>query len=216
MAYQPSAEAKQKALRNGDYIPVTFIPRKPHPNGLLAYLLASFIVHPLEPTRRLPFILDLLPHLRVGDVTSGNAFRLFRSRWFLESKPHFISDSAFGSFDEMFQVHEWGALWTTSMPSTSTPFLWNALSYNCGPNTWKAVLNSHGIIASSHTIIVEETKKIVRQQVLTNGFDVSYHAAYGVAIDATIPGILHIFDALLMTLCKRALKTRFLITLWLS
>ena len=188
MAYQPSFAVKQKVLKNGDFIHVTFIPRKPHPNGLLAFLLASFIIHPLQPNRRLPFILDFIPHLRVGDATTGNVFSQFRDRWFLESKPHFISDSAFGSFDEMMEIQQWGGLWTTSMPSNANPTLWNVLSYNCAPKTWKAALNLHRII------VAEESKKIVCQQILSNGFDGSVHLAYGVnSDDSNNSGTIYVY-----------------------
>jgi len=46
MEYQPSHEMKEKAVINGEPIPVIYIPRKPHPNGLLAYISATFLPHP--------------------------------------------------------------------------------------------------------------------------------------------------------------------------
>jgi hypothetical protein len=49
--------------------------------------------------------------------------------------------------------------------------LWNALSYNCPPNHWRAVLNNDGVIASVHTLKVDNTLKIVHQQIITCGFD---------------------------------------------
>ncbi len=46
----------------GEPIPVMFIPRKPHPNGLLVYLAAT----PVQlGDRRVPFITDVMPHVRV-------------------------------------------------------------------------------------------------------------------------------------------------------
>ncbi len=77
-------------------------------------------------------------------------------------------------------------MWTTSIPSNADPILWNTLSYNCAPNTWKAALNIYGIVASSHTIVVEETKKFVKQQVLTNALDASAHMAYRLENSTTI------------------------------
>ena len=46
--YQPSSEKKKKSENNGDPIPVVFIKRKPHPNGLLTYILASYVDHPCK------------------------------------------------------------------------------------------------------------------------------------------------------------------------
>src|SRR5262245_45233855 len=47
-AYQPSAIVKSKALENGEPVPVVYIPRKPHPNGLLEYLTVTFVKHPVR------------------------------------------------------------------------------------------------------------------------------------------------------------------------
>lgn len=39
VGYQPAPETKKKAEAMGYPIPVVFIPRKPHPNGLLFYIV---------------------------------------------------------------------------------------------------------------------------------------------------------------------------------
>ena len=65
---------------NGEPIPVVYIKRKPHPNGLEVFLLSSYINHPTEEGHKYPYIVDCLPHLQVGDVTTGNVFSLFRNR----------------------------------------------------------------------------------------------------------------------------------------
>ena len=48
--YQPKREVKNKAEEIGEPIPVQYIPRKPHPNSILVleYLLASYVVNPLD------------------------------------------------------------------------------------------------------------------------------------------------------------------------
>jgi hypothetical protein len=45
VAYQPSPKKKQQAESLGEPIPVIYIPRKPHPNGLEAFLLVSYVPH---------------------------------------------------------------------------------------------------------------------------------------------------------------------------
>ena len=86
LAYQPSHNAKVIADAKGEPIPVVFIKRKPHPNGLELFLFSSFINHPHDhplngSIRKMPYIVDCLPHLQVGDVASNNAFALFRNRY---------------------------------------------------------------------------------------------------------------------------------------
>jgi hypothetical protein len=45
IGYQPSAAVKQAAEEAGEPIPVTFMPRKPHPNCLLIYALSCLVTH---------------------------------------------------------------------------------------------------------------------------------------------------------------------------
>lgn len=65
----------------------------------------------------------------------------------------------------MITVIEWGGLWTSSMPINDNPSLWNMLSYNNPMNTWCAAVDEYGIVASSCTMLVQETNKIVHKQV---------------------------------------------------
>ena len=76
-SYQPSAEVKKIYMTKGEPIPVVYIPRKPHPNGLLNYLSATFIKHPRKINRILPFILIVKPHLKERDSAPQDAIRDF-------------------------------------------------------------------------------------------------------------------------------------------
>jgi hypothetical protein len=71
IGYQPGHVAKERAERRGAPIPVQYMPRKPHPNGLLLYMICTWIMNPAEVSTnrlpKLPFILDFHPHLTVGD-----------------------------------------------------------------------------------------------------------------------------------------------------
>lgn len=71
--YHPSAIVKNKAEKSGEPIPVVFIPRKPHPNGLEIFQISSFLL--CSDGTKLPFILDLIPHLKVGDVCPTEAIQ---------------------------------------------------------------------------------------------------------------------------------------------
>lgn len=65
VGYQPSSKVKEDANNAGEPIPVMFLPRKPHPNCILIYLLATYLQHPIRQQSCIPFILNILPHLKV-------------------------------------------------------------------------------------------------------------------------------------------------------
>ena len=75
IGYEPKKQSKEKAETMGEPIPVVFIPRKPHPNGLLIYQATTFILDPVT-NSHLPFIIDLLHHLCQG-LNSKNFFEKF-------------------------------------------------------------------------------------------------------------------------------------------
>jgi hypothetical protein len=98
--YQASAKAKQKAEEKLEPIPSVFIPRKPHPNGLLINIMATHLADPNDTILKIPYILDLLPHLVVGDLAPHVVFFKFIARWnHKNDRPLFVADAAFGSFD---------------------------------------------------------------------------------------------------------------------
>jgi hypothetical protein len=59
---------------------VVFIPRKPHPNGLLVYCNVTFVNHPIKKGHVLPWILDMYPHIKTGDVAPIHAVEMFMKR----------------------------------------------------------------------------------------------------------------------------------------
>jgi hypothetical protein len=67
--YHPSANKKCKLSDSGEPIPVVFIQRKPHPNGLLLYEAVTYVEHPAKNDRVLPFIVDMVPHIRMNDCS---------------------------------------------------------------------------------------------------------------------------------------------------
>jgi hypothetical protein len=93
-AYQPLHTTKAKADQTGEPISVIYKPRKPHPNDLLLYLLATYVKCPIDQSKKLPVILDYEAHLRVGDTSPQKVVLKFL-RCKLTSQPHVIADSAF-------------------------------------------------------------------------------------------------------------------------
>lgn len=181
--YQPSHKTKEKAVERGEPIPVVYIPRKPHPNGLLIYLMCSYVDHPQQNNKRLPFVIDIEPHLKVGDVSPEQTVRTFMNRYIFYSycehlycyrypghwvKPHIVGDSAFGSFNMIQEIENWGGLGTLAISRTESPWLWNTLDQNLSPNHWRAA-KKNSIVSSLH-VIVDDNDKMVTQQIVSNGF----------------------------------------------
>jgi hypothetical protein len=82
IAYNPSIEVMKKREQEGEPIPKVYIPRKPHPNGLLAYILATYVKNPNsnEEDKKLPLIIDLLPRVKC-DLSPFDAFTKFIDRY---------------------------------------------------------------------------------------------------------------------------------------
>jgi hypothetical protein len=80
MEYQPSAKIKTYAEKNEEPIPIVYIPRKSHSNELLVYIAATYIDHPIKSNSKIPFIIDLLSHLQVDDVSNGTALEQIMNR----------------------------------------------------------------------------------------------------------------------------------------
>lgn len=79
--YEPKAAAKAKAENQREPIPVVFIPRKPHPNGLLLYQLATAVEHPIKSYKKLSFIVDTIPYATMQSVNATEAVKQFVNRY---------------------------------------------------------------------------------------------------------------------------------------
>jgi hypothetical protein len=105
-----------------------FMQRKPHPNGLLLYLLACAVDHPSS-INGTPFILDFLPHLVVNDTAPDDTVLQFKDRWAPnQSFPDLLGDAAFGSESVIKELQDIGSESLFSMPCDSHPSLWQVLS----------------------------------------------------------------------------------------
>jgi hypothetical protein len=81
LGYQPSGKTKAAADRKGEPIPVVYIERKPHPNGLEVWPACSYIVHPSRPNSKVPFIVDFIPKLTVSDTSSPSIVQQIMQRY---------------------------------------------------------------------------------------------------------------------------------------
>lgn len=132
--------------------------------------MVVLVACPRSSKGQLPYILDLLPHLQLGDVDPTRSFKTFLHRWGAVNKPHFIADAAFASDELCNHILSWGGNITFSWNVGHTPWLWELLSYNLPPYHWRVAFNSRlNSVASLHAIINDKGKKAF-QQIISTGY----------------------------------------------
>ena len=148
IGYQPSEAVRTRSEREGTPIPVVYIPRKPHPNGLLCYLASTYVSDPNSPGF-LPFIVSMVPHVRIGDFTNAEAAKHIINSW-MAPQPHWIVDAGFGSEELVQLATQRGGSMTASISQVQMGSLWKALSFSVPPGCWRAATNGTGMVASVH------------------------------------------------------------------
>lgn len=133
-----------------------YIPRKPHPNGLMAYGLAGFFN---VGGHQLPYVLDFEPYV-LDNLTSAQDAMMALYNRLLERKPdlhpHLVVDSAFGSLEKLRDIVNTGGNATMSMPATTKPWLWELLDFKCGIDEGRlALLPSDDVVVSSFKVLTE-------------------------------------------------------------
>lgn len=184
IGYQPSEEVKKRNENQGHPIPVSYIPRKPHSNGLLNYILTTTVEHPMN-EKGLPYILDILPHLQQGDCSPHLALKKFLDRWCKTEKPHIFADSAFGSLTTMELVENWGGTATFSTPENNCSWLWKVLEYNLPGQHWRVAENQKKWVASCHAIIEDGVRSY--QHILTNALTTTATATTTTTTTTSVP-----------------------------
>lgn len=153
----------------------------------MEYLFATYVDNPVRQNSILPYVVDILPHLQVGDINPVGAVIEFLSRYLhiylnnikyirypFDLKPHIIGDAAFGNTELITRIQEWGGNATFSFNENNTSWLWDLLAYKTPPNTWKAAMKNE-VIATLHAI-EDSSHKIVNQQIMTTAFNgIIYH-----------------------------------------
>jgi hypothetical protein len=142
---------------NGQDCPVKrYIPRKPHPNGLLVYGLAGYF---LVGQHELPYTLDFEPYLLDNRVGAKEAIMVLLSRLlgrFPHLKSHLVVDSAFGSFEKLSDIVNAGGNATMSMAANVESWIWETLDFNCGIDEGRlAFYPKKNIVISSYKVLTE-------------------------------------------------------------
>jgi hypothetical protein len=131
------------------------MPHKPHPNGLLFYFLMTFFLDPSGVAGKLPYIIDMWPHLQVGDAPPQDVIRFFMQRWSLNEQPLLVADSGFGGFQLAEEWTNWGGKMIFSCPQDTRPELWQAMRHNVPVGNWRGAVNPSGMLIATHL----QTKK---------------------------------------------------------
>ena len=165
IAYQPCKAVKNNTKKKGEPIPVVYMPRKPHPNGLLFMLLMTFVKHG---GHHLPYLLDILPHLVAQDCNPPDVIHQFVARYpEVEPPPHLVTDAAFPTPELLDFLTEYGWSFTTSTPNKMWTNVWNVLSQGLHHHSWRCAQHESGLVASCH-LNMNDKDEASYQYVLTN------------------------------------------------
>lgn len=140
-AYRPGKSKLAKARKEKCRIPLVYIPRKPNPNGLMAYHLVS-----QSDSTNLPFAVDFTIHRSFPQLGAIEAARTMVSRWTYPTQMELVGDSAFGSFSFLSELVRMGHHGTFSMPASTKKHLWKLLARGTQDSHWNAALMQEGFI----------------------------------------------------------------------
>lgn len=135
--------------------------------------MATYVQHPTIGSGKLPYFIMLVPHLKPNDGGGVNAIRIMMKNWPLETKPHIVADSGFGSFTLLKEIAQWGGVATLSIPTNECQKLNLLLSYNLPLNSWRACINNEGIIFSAQCKTIETASggtTVGKKFVISNAF----------------------------------------------
>lgn len=149
-----------------------FIPRKPHPNGLLSYGLSGYTA-----VMKLPMLLDVEPWVPLNKFSGRESgARLINrfSKAFPALRPHIIMDSLFGSFSDLEDYYSKGVFVTMSMTEKPNQWLWDLLVWKCPLNSGRAALmplegtEDHYLASSYH--VESDSGKMIDIRTITSAF----------------------------------------------
>jgi hypothetical protein len=146
-----------------------YIPRKPHPNGLLNYCAACYFNVGAD---RLPVVLDMEPYVLDNLVAPQGAMIRLHSRIHkrhAQFRLHVVADSAFGSFDRLAELTAAGGDATMSMSSQTKPWLWEMLDWNCAVDEGRVAFSpASGLVVSSFKVL-SETNTLHQIKTISSG-----------------------------------------------
>ena len=171
IGYKPSNQTKEKYKKNFDEIPLVYIPRKPHPNGLLIYLSSTEVFFSYR-KNKISFVLDIFPNLNSGFGLTPYTSILKILQNYPENldKPVFICDAAFGSIDMGKRIIDFGGDFHFSMSSNQEKNIWEILSYKLLENTSRVCKNTNNGFLFSCNMIRPSENNISYQNIMSSFF----------------------------------------------
>ena len=151
-----------------------FIPRKPHPNGLLCYTMAQYTAK-----MRIPITLGVEPWIPLNKLSPRDSARVLLKKLLakhdFDSKLHFIADSAFGSYADAEEYVKMGVYVTFSMTETPKEWLYQLLLHQATIDSGRVAIvpfasSLDGVLASSLRVKTENDK-IVDIRTITTSFE---------------------------------------------
>jgi len=121
--------------------PQRYVPRKPHPNGLLSYMAGFKTAHG-------PYLFDLEPDFEIQALNARVAMERIVQRWDWAITPHVIVDAGFSGENPIAIVGDMGARITAGLNVAHFRFLFDTLRSNCPIKHWLAVKDKEGVIWS--------------------------------------------------------------------
>lgn len=171
ISYKPSSKTKKRKKNGFDEIPVYYIPRKPHSNGLLLYLSATSIESKTH-LKKNPFILNFFPKLNTkNSITTKIVLKKFM-KYYPPSfnKCTLVCDAAFSSKKIFQKISDNNFFFVFSVPLNLDNYVWEVLSKFLDKNLSRVCKNIHNFLYSCNLIINDENK-LIYQYILTNKFD---------------------------------------------
>lgn len=110
--------------------------------------VCGYVESPISDSK-VPYIVDVLPVLRVSAGGPQQFLREALARWGEVRKPHIVADSAFGSLEMLEEIVKWGGHATLACSPTVHTSLWETLSLHLQPNSARACIRRDSRIAAS-------------------------------------------------------------------
>lgn len=151
-----------------------YIPRKPHPNGLMSYGLSGYTAE-----LRMPMLVDLEPWVPTNKLSARDAAkalvdRLCKFHGDALHPPHIIMDSAFGSFSDASEYYSKGVVVTMSIAENKKAWLWDMLTYDCPLDSGRVALvpmdGANQFLLASAYHVKTDSDKIVDIRTITTAF----------------------------------------------
>jgi hypothetical protein len=121
--------------------PQRFIPRKPHPHGLLCFFAAFKTAHG-------PYVFDLEPDVEVNPLNSRLALQRIVHRWHWGQTPHAYFDAGFSGEETLETLSDINTMFTASVNIAHKRAPYENLRRFCPLNSWIAVTDKASLLWS--------------------------------------------------------------------